>query len=139
MIFFPVHFISYGVQQYVFRMSGAHRSRITLLDIAWNAYHVSYLQPPRRYVVTFVYTQCDINETVILENAKYVKAYGLAVSLCKFIFWSAFSYFDICYLAQDVGYTYINIDDCYSEKNRSASGDIVASASFPSTTTVVVY
>jgi len=46
---------------------------------------------------------------------------------------------DIYYLAQDVGYTYINIDDCYSEKNRSASGDIVASASFHSTTTVVVY
>lgn len=27
---------------------------------------------------------------------------------------------------QAVGYEYVNIDDCYAEKNRSASGDIVA-------------
>lgn len=26
---------------------------------------------------------------------------------------------------QAAGYNYINIDDCYSEKKRSASGDIV--------------
>ena len=30
-----------------------------------------------------------------------------------------------CY-DKDVGYTHVNIDDCYAEKNRSASGDIVA-------------
>ncbi|KAA1472390.1 glycoside hydrolase family 27 protein [Dentipellis sp. KUC8613] len=59
----------------------------------WNAYH------------------CDINETVILTQAKLIKSLGLA----------------------DVGYNYINIDDCWAEKNRSAHGDLVASAErFPS-------
>ena len=33
--------------------------------------------------------------------------------------------FTTCY-DKDVGYTHVNIDDCYAEKNRSASGDIVA-------------
>lgn len=28
--------------------------------------------------------------------------------------------------AQDAGYTYVNIDDCYAEKNRSVDGYIVA-------------
>lgn len=32
------------------------------------------------------------------------------------------------YHDKDVGYNYVSIDDCYSEKNRSSSGDIVASA-----------
>ncbi|KAI8969765.1 glycoside hydrolase family 27 protein [Trametes punicea] len=60
---------------------------------AWNAYH------------------CDINETVVLQAAKFMVSLGLA----------------------DVGYTHVNIDDCYAEKNRSASGDIVANkARFPS-------
>ncbi|KAJ7157572.1 glycoside hydrolase family 27 protein [Mycena crocata] len=59
----------------------------------WNAYH------------------CDINETVILENAKLLKSLGLS----------------------DVGYNHVNIDDCYSEKKRSAAGDIVADKTrFPS-------
>lgn len=31
-------------------------------------------------------------------------------------------------LRQDVGYNYVNIDDCYSEKERDESGSIVASA-----------
>ena len=26
---------------------------------------------------------------------------------------------------KDVGYTHVNIDDCWSEKNRSESGDLV--------------
>ncbi|KAI0934485.1 hypothetical protein AcW1_005995 [Taiwanofungus camphoratus] len=47
---------------------------------------------------------CDINETVILQTAQLMKSLGLA----------------------DLGYTSVNIDDCYSEKNRSAAGDIVA-------------
>jgi len=51
----------------------------------------------------------------------------------------SFSCFNIYYSAQDVGYAYINIDDCYSEKNRSASGDIVASASFLSPTAVLAH
>ena len=32
---------------------------------------------------------------------------------------------------QAAGYNYVNIDDCYSEKNRSATGDIVASEHLP--------
>ncbi|KAI0642496.1 glycoside hydrolase family 27 protein [Trametes meyenii] len=52
----------------------------------WNAYH------------------CDINETIVLQDARLLVSLGLA----------------------DLGYTQFNIDDCYSEKNRSASGDIVA-------------
>jgi len=54
---------------------------------------------------------CDINEDRILNTAKLMKSLGLA----------------------DIGYDYINIDDCYSEKNRSEAGDIVADhARFPS-------
>ncbi|KAJ3558162.1 hypothetical protein NP233_g11560 [Leucocoprinus birnbaumii] len=53
----------------------------------WNAYH------------------CEINETIILDNAKLIKSLGLL----------------------DAGYNYINIDDCYSEKERDSNGDIVAS------------
>ncbi|KAG6828308.1 hypothetical protein H0H92_008423 [Tricholoma furcatifolium] len=30
---------------------------------------------------------------------------------------------------QDAGYSYVNIDDCWAEKNRSASGDLVPGAS----------
>ncbi|KAH9848316.1 glycoside hydrolase family 27 protein [Lenzites betulinus] len=46
---------------------------------------------------------CDINETVVLQAAKLMVSLGLS----------------------DVGYEHVNIDDCYAEKNRSASGDIV--------------
>ncbi|KAJ3508287.1 hypothetical protein NLJ89_g5844 [Agrocybe chaxingu] len=54
---------------------------------------------------------CNINETLIQETAGYMKLLGLL----------------------DVGYNYMNIDDCYSEKKRSPSGDIVASKEkFPS-------
>ncbi|KAF8191770.1 glycoside hydrolase family 27 protein [Pholiota molesta] len=54
---------------------------------------------------------CNINETVVLDTAQRMKSLGFL----------------------DVGYNYVNLDDCYSEKNRSASGDIVANkANFPS-------
>ncbi|KAH7926149.1 glycoside hydrolase family 27 protein [Leucogyrophana mollusca] len=54
---------------------------------------------------------CDIDEDLILNTAKLMKTLGLA----------------------DAGYTHVNIDDCYSEKTRSASGDIVAHQTrFPS-------
>ncbi|KAL0571651.1 hypothetical protein V5O48_010309 [Marasmius crinis-equi] len=46
---------------------------------------------------------CDIDEDLVLETAKLMKSLGL----------------------QDAGYNYVNIDDCYSEKNRSADGFIV--------------
>ncbi|KAK0202017.1 glycoside hydrolase family 27 protein [Desarmillaria ectypa] len=54
---------------------------------------------------------CNINESLVLESAHYLKSLGLA----------------------DLGYEYVNIDDCYAERNRSSSGDILASAKrFPS-------
>ncbi|THU90266.1 glycoside hydrolase family 27 protein [Dendrothele bispora CBS 962.96] len=54
---------------------------------------------------------CEINETLIRETADNVIKLGLA----------------------DVGYNYVNVDDCYSEKNRSEAGDIIANAErFPS-------
>ncbi|KAK7680218.1 hypothetical protein QCA50_016727 [Cerrena zonata] len=54
---------------------------------------------------------CDINETIISETAQLMKSLGLF----------------------DVGYNYVNIDDCYSEKKRNATGDIVAHKTrFPS-------
>ncbi|KAL1740743.1 glycoside hydrolase superfamily [Schizophyllum fasciatum] len=54
---------------------------------------------------------CDINETVIRESADLLVSLGL----------------------KDLGYNYMNIDDCYAEKNRTADGDIVESAErFPS-------
>jgi len=59
----------------------------------WNAYH------------------CEINETVVSENARLMKNVGLLAA----------------------GYDHVNIDDCYSEKDRSPSGDIVESRErFPS-------
>lgn len=59
----------------------------------WNAYH------------------CEINETIVLDNAKLIKSLGLL----------------------DAGYNYINIDDCYSEKTRSPEGNIIANKErFPS-------
>lgn len=59
----------------------------------WNAYH------------------CEINETIVLDNAKLIKSLGLL----------------------DAGYNYINIDDCYSEKARDSDGNIVANKErFPS-------
>ncbi|KAF5314739.1 hypothetical protein D9611_007253 [Ephemerocybe angulata] len=54
---------------------------------------------------------CNINETVVLENARLMKSLGL----------------------KDVGYEYVGVDDCYSEKQRSSAGDIVANKErFPS-------
>ncbi|THV04195.1 glycoside hydrolase family 27 protein [Dendrothele bispora CBS 962.96] len=54
---------------------------------------------------------CEINETVIRSTAENMVKLGL----------------------KDVGYEYINIDDCYAAKNRSDDGNIVANATrFPS-------
>ncbi|TFY53425.1 hypothetical protein EVJ58_g9460 [Rhodofomes roseus] len=46
---------------------------------------------------------CDINEDKILKTAELMKSYGLL----------------------DLGYNYVGIDDCYSEKQRNSDGDIV--------------
>ncbi|KAH7886970.1 glycoside hydrolase family 27 protein [Phlebopus sp. FC_14] len=54
---------------------------------------------------------CNINEELILQTAQLVKVLGL----------------------QEAGYNHMNLDDCYSERERSPSGDIVASKTkFPS-------
>ncbi|KAF8650675.1 hypothetical protein AX16_005113 [Volvariella volvacea WC 439] len=47
--------------------------------------------------------QCNIDEELMLTTAKLMKSLGL----------------------QEAGYNYVNIDDCYSEKNRTANGDII--------------
>ncbi|KZT70099.1 glycoside hydrolase family 27 protein [Daedalea quercina L-15889] len=46
---------------------------------------------------------CDINEDKILKTARLMKSLGLL----------------------DLGYNYVNVDDCYSEKQRNSNGDIV--------------
>jgi alpha-galactosidase len=48
--------------------------------------------------------QCNIDQDLLLETAQLMVSLGL----------------------QAAGYEYVNIDDCYAEKNRSASGDIIA-------------
>ncbi|KAH8827543.1 glycoside hydrolase superfamily [Flagelloscypha sp. PMI_526] len=54
---------------------------------------------------------CDINETVILETAELMVSMGF----------------------KDLGYEYLNIDDCYSEKKRNDAGEIVENKErFPS-------
>ncbi|KAK0233852.1 glycoside hydrolase family 27 protein [Armillaria fumosa] len=49
---------------------------------------------------------CNINETLILKTADFMVSLGL----------------------RDVGYEYVNLDDCYSEKKRNERGDIIASS-----------
>ncbi|KAF9547552.1 glycoside hydrolase family 27 protein, partial [Agrocybe pediades] len=54
---------------------------------------------------------CDINEEKILTMARLMKQHGLI----------------------DVGYDHMNLDDCYSEKQRDSGGNIVANKErFPS-------
>ncbi|KAF9010268.1 glycoside hydrolase family 27 protein [Cyathus striatus] len=54
---------------------------------------------------------CNIDESLIIETAKLMKSLGLA----------------------DVGYDHMNVDDCYAEKKRDWSGNIVANKErFPS-------
>lgn len=52
--------------------------------------------------------QCDINEALLIETAQLMKKLGL----------------------QAAGYDHVNIDDCWSLKNRSSSGALVAGMSF---------
>ncbi|KAG0706891.1 glycoside hydrolase family 27 protein [Suillus ampliporus] len=54
---------------------------------------------------------CDVNETLIIQTAQYMKEYGLL----------------------DVGYNHVNLDDCWAMKNRSATGEVMSdSIRFPS-------
>ncbi|KAF9530427.1 glycoside hydrolase [Crepidotus variabilis] len=52
---------------------------------------------------TWNYYQCNINETLVLTTAQQMKSLGL----------------------QDAGYKYVNLDDCYSQRDRNSAGDIV--------------
>ncbi|KAI6047006.1 glycoside hydrolase family 27 protein [Pisolithus marmoratus] len=54
---------------------------------------------------------CNIGEDIVIRNANLMISLGLA----------------------DVGYNYVNIDDCYAARQRNSDGDIVANATkFPS-------
>ncbi|KAF8599328.1 glycoside hydrolase [Ceratobasidium sp. AG-I] len=60
---------------------------------------------------TWNYYQCDISEALLIETAQLMKKLGL----------------------QAAGYDHVNIDDCWSLKNRSSSGALVADpVKFPS-------
>ncbi|KAJ8693957.1 hypothetical protein PTI98_008894 [Pleurotus ostreatus] len=48
--------------------------------------------------------QCNIDEDLMLTTAQLMKSLGL----------------------QAAGYNYVNIDDCYAERNRSSDGNIIA-------------
>ncbi|KAG6836109.1 hypothetical protein H0H93_011221, partial [Arthromyces matolae] len=79
----------------------------------WNAYAVS--KPESLESVSDTdgpfWCQCNIDEGTVLQTATLMKSLGL----------------------RDVGYHHVNLDDCWSEKNRSASGDLVANKErFPS-------
>ncbi|KAL5513546.1 hypothetical protein ACEPAH_3945 [Sanghuangporus vaninii] len=47
--------------------------------------------------------QCNIDQDLLVSTAKLMKTLGL----------------------QDAGYSFVNLDDCWAEKNRSSSGDLV--------------
>ncbi|KAF8551646.1 glycoside hydrolase family 27 protein [Imleria badia] len=54
---------------------------------------------------------CNVNETLIIETAQYMKDYGLL----------------------DVGYNHVNLDDCWASKNRSSTGEVLSDPTrFPS-------
>lgn len=54
---------------------------------------------------------CNVNETIIIQTAQYMKDYGLL----------------------DVGYNHVNLDDCWAMKNRSATGEVMSDTTrFPS-------
>ncbi|OJA15461.1 hypothetical protein AZE42_02206 [Rhizopogon vesiculosus] len=54
---------------------------------------------------------CNVNETIIIQTAQYMKDYGLL----------------------DVGYNHVNLDDCWAMKDRSATGEVMSDTTrFPS-------
>ncbi|CAE6406157.1 unnamed protein product [Rhizoctonia solani] len=83
----------------------------TVSGIAVNALDVGVAKLPVLGYNTWNFYQCDISEKLIIETATLMKKYGL----------------------QDAGYNYVNIDDCWSLKNRSKTGELVADpVKFPS-------
>lgn len=99
----------------------SHVSRRSIL--AWNAYRVRSMISVIPQGVYCLVMQCDINETVILETARLMKSHGFLVSISS----DKGSSHGHNSVFQDIGYNHVNVDDCYSEKKRSSSGDIVAS------------
>ncbi|KAF8438048.1 glycoside hydrolase family 27 protein [Boletus edulis BED1] len=47
---------------------------------------------------------CNVNETLVLQTAQYMKNYGLL----------------------DVGYNHVNLDDCWASKNRTSTGEVLS-------------
>ncbi|CAE6423062.1 unnamed protein product [Rhizoctonia solani] len=79
--------------------------------IAVNALDVGVAKLPVLGYNTWNFYQCDISEQLIIETATLMKTSGL----------------------QAAGYQYVNLDDCWSLKNRSKTGELVADpAKFPS-------
>ncbi|KAB5590844.1 hypothetical protein CTheo_5713 [Ceratobasidium theobromae] len=79
--------------------------------IAANALDVGVAKLPVLGYNTWNAYQCDISEKLIIETAQLMKKLGL----------------------QAAGYDYVNLDDCWSLKNRSTSGHLVADpVKFPS-------
>ncbi|KXN84641.1 putative alpha-galactosidase B [Leucoagaricus sp. SymC.cos] len=81
-----------------FRFSG---TTVSLFAFAVYAYH--WLTEISGGTSAWNAFQCNIDEDLILETAYLMQSLGL----------------------QDAGYSYVNIDDCYAEKNRSQGGDII--------------
>lgn len=73
-------------------------------------------------------TQCNIDEDLIVTTAKLMKSLGLQVRAVMIVFLC--SALGLILSNQDVGYTHVNLDDCYSEKNRSTDGFILPGAIF---------
>ncbi|CAE6416490.1 unnamed protein product [Rhizoctonia solani] len=84
---------------------------VAVSGIAVSALDVGVAKLPVLGYNTWNFYQCDINEQLIIETATLMKKYGL----------------------QAAGYDYVNIDDCWSLKNRTKAGELVADpAKFPS-------
>lgn len=53
--------------------------RLTVRDAAWNAYHVSANASQYHFWLIDYLLQCEINETVVLETAQFMKSLGFLV------------------------------------------------------------
>lgn len=73
--------------------------------------------------------QCNIDQDLIVTTAKLMKTLGLQVSSPHRGPESS----SLITSSQDAGYSHVNLDDCWAEKNRTASGDVTPGASFPAT------
>lgn len=84
-----------------------------LPPMGYNGVHHECLLTERFAHMNFAFAawnayQCNVNEDLIVQTAQQMKTLGLL----------------------EAGYSWINLDDCYANKNRSSSGEIVAGACF---------